>query len=904
MQEPQRPDPDKLLERIQEEDRRTARGKLKIFFGYVAGVGKTYAMLDAAQRLAAAGNEVVVGYVETHGRAETDALLQGLEALPALRLEHRGITLREFDLDAALARHPAVVLVDELAHTNAPGLRHRKRWQDVEELIEAGIGVFTTLNVQHLESINDIIRDVTGIQVRETVPDGVFDEADSVEVIDLPPGELLERLRQGKVYLPTQAKQAMEHFFNGPNLGALREIALRRTADRIHGHIESIRLGRDAGHQIWRITETLLVCVGPSPTSAKVIRVSKRMAASINARWIAASVETTRTGSMSEAQRARLNENLRLAEGLGAEVVALSGDDVAEEVVSYAQSQNVTRIVIGKSREGRWRGLIRPNIVSQLLEKSGDIDIYVIQGMGEPGETPVQMRSAPPVRRWRPYLASIGLVVVAWAVALLLQRANLSEANKAVVFLPAVVLAAMWWGLGPGVVAAVASVFAFDFFFVPPYHSFAVRDIQYLVTLLVLAVVALLVGTLAARLRRQVLTSRVREKRLEVLYRLSHSLSGISGAHQLAVAAQQQVATILGGAVSIYLPDGPLLKPVVSSSDGQSPSHHESAVATWSFEHGQIAGNGTDTLPDARAIYLPLKTPQATVGVLAVEPPITGFFFSPDRRQLLETVAGQIGIALERDQLAEQRSSALVDAETEKMRNSLLSSVSHDLRTPLAVIAGTTSTLLEMGDNADRSTRQALLTEVYDESNRLTRLVENLLSITRLESGLIVVGKEWFPVDDVVGSALGRLRKETAGRSVHTHIPVELPLVPLDGVLIEQVLFNLLDNALKYSPAGSPIDISARGEQGSVVIEVADRGSGLAEGENEQIFEKLHRGTASKEGGRGAGLGLAIARAIVDAHGGSIWAAARPGGGSLFSFRLPVGSTPDVPREDETEEGT
>jgi two-component system sensor histidine kinase KdpD len=419
---------------------------------------------------------------------------------------------------------------------------------------------------------------------------------------------------------------------------------------------------------------------------------------------------------------------------------------------------------------------------------------------------------------------------------------------------------------------------------------------------LVLAVVALLVGTLAARLRRQVQTSRVREKRLEVLYRLSHSLSGISGAQQLAVAAQQQVATILGGAVSIYLPDGTLLEPVVSTTGGQMASHHELAVATWAYEHGQIAGNGTDTLPDARAIYLPLKTPQATVGVLAVEPPRTGFFFSPDRRQLLETVAGQIGIALERDQLAEQRSSALVDAETEKMRSSLLSSVSHDLRTPLAVIAGTSSTLLEMGDNADRSTRQALLTEVYDESNRLTRLVENLLSITRLESGLTVVEKEWFPVEDVVGSALGRLRKETAGRSINIAIPPELPLVPLDGVLIDQVLFNLLDNALKYSPAGSPIDISARGEQGSVVIEVADRGSGLAEGEHEQIFEKLHRGMASKEGGRGAGLGLAIARAIVDAHGGSIWAAARLGGGALFSFRLPVGSTPDVPHEDEADE--
>jgi two-component system sensor histidine kinase KdpD len=897
-----RPDPDSLLRRLQDEERRATRGRLKIFFGYAAGVGKTYAMLEAAQHLAATGAEVVVGYAETHGRAETDALLAGLETLPPLQLDHRGLKLREFDLDAALARHPAVVLLDELAHTNPPGLRHRKRWQDVEELLDAGIGVFSTLNVQHLESINDVIRDVTGVQVRETVPDRIFDEADSVKIIDLPPGELLERLRQGKVYVPARAAHALEHFFNGPNLGSLREIALRRTADRIHGHVESTQLGKAAGHQIWRITETLLVCVGPSPSSAKVIRVSRRMAASINARWIAAGVETTRTGSMRDSQRAALLQNMRLAEQLGAEIVTLSGDDVAGEIVNYAQSQHVTRIVIGKSRESRWRALIQPNIVSQLLNKSGDIDIYVIQGMEEPREAPVPARAVP-ARRWRPYVAALGLVVMAWAVAFALKQANLSEANKAVVFLPAVVLASMWWGLGPGVLAAVASVLAFDFFFVPPYYTFAVADIQYFLTLVVFAIVALLVGTLAARLRRQVQTSQVREKRLEVLYRLSHALSGISGPHQLAVTAQQEVATILGGAVGIYLPDGPLLKSVVSTTEGQTVSPHELAVATWAYEHGQMAGTGTDTLPDARAIYLPLKTPQATVGVLAVEPPSTGFFFSPDRRQLLETVAGQIGIALERDQLAEQRRCALIDAETEKMRSSLLSSVSHDLRTPLAVIAGTASALLEMGDAADRPMRDALLSEIYDESNRLARLVENLLSMTRLESGAIAVEKEWFPVEDVIGSALVRLRKETAGRPIGTHIPSDLPLVPLDGVLIEQVLFNLIDNALKYSPAGSPIDVFARNEQGSVVIEVADRGAGLSEDEKERVFEKLYRGTASKGGGRGAGLGLAIASAIVNAHGGVIWAVARPGGGTLLSFRLPAGPAPDVPAEAHMEVG-
>jgi two-component system sensor histidine kinase KdpD len=624
------------------------------------------------------------------------------------------------------------------------------------------------------------------------------------------------------------------------------------------------------------------------------------MAASISARWIAASVETNRTRRLGEAQRNTLMQNIRLAEQLGAETVSLTGDDAAEEIISYARSQNVTRIVIGKSGEPRWRSLIRPNIVDALLRGSGEIDIYVIQGVAEAAPPP----APPPARArfdWRPYVAALGLVVVAWAVAFLLQVAGLSEANKAVVFLPVVVVAAIWWGLWPGVVAAVASVLAFDFFFVPPYYTFAVRDAQYLVTLIVFLAVALLVGTLGARLRRQVQTSRVRERRLDVLFRLSRSLSAVSGTHQLAVAAQREVATIFGGPVTIYLPHGSILEPVVSAEELPDTAH-EVAVATWVYEHREIAGNGTDTLPNALATYVPLTTPQATVGALGVQPPRSHYLLSPENRQLLETVAGIIGLAIERDELAEQRRCAIVDAETERTRSSLLSAVSHDLRTPLAVIAGTTSTLLEMGDAADRATRDALLTEVYDESNRLTRLVENLLSMTRLESGVTVVDKQWFPLEDVVGSTLSRLRKETAGRTITKNIPAELPLVPLDGVLIEQVLFNLIDNALKYSPPGSPIEIAARTDEGTVRIDVADRGPGLNEQERERVFEKLYRGAASKAGGRGAGLGLSIAHAIVAAHGGRIWAADRPGGGAVFSFSLPLEEMPpSVPHEEDEE---
>ncbi len=619
----------------------------------MAGVGKTYAMLEAAQRQAAAGIDLVVGYVETHGRRETDALLEGLEALPALQVEYRGITLRELDLDAALARRPSIILVDELAHTNAPGLRHPKRWEDVEELLDAGINVYTTLNVQHLESLNDMIRETTGVQVRETVPDSIFDEADSVEVVDLPPGELRERVRQGKVYVPAKAAQAMENFFRGPNLGALREITFRRTADRTHAHIETARLASGAREQTWKISDTLLVCVGPSPTSARVIRVSRRMASSISARWIAASVETTRTRSLSDSQRATLMENMRLAEQLGAETVTLIGDDIADEIVSYARLTGCHPHSHREVPAAPMAGADSAQRGRQIAARERRHRHLRDPGAGRGGTDPPG--AGRPRRRWTHYLAAIGLVAAASIVAFLLQEAGLSEANKAVVFIPAVIGAAIWWGLGPGIVAAVTSVLAFDFFFVPPYYTFAVRDLQYFITLLVLAAVALLVGTLAARLRRQVQTSRQREERLEILNRLSRTLSGISGSHQLAVAAQQEVATVFGGPVRIYLPHGSILEPVVSTTGEPAASPHQMAVATWAYEHRQMAGNATETLPDAPAIYLPLSTPQSTVGVLAVELPTTHYLLSPDTRRLLETIAGQIGIAIERDQLSEKR---------------------------------------------------------------------------------------------------------------------------------------------------------------------------------------------------------------------------------------------------------
>jgi two-component system, OmpR family, sensor histidine kinase KdpD len=622
------------------------------------------------------------------------------------------------------------------------------------------------------------------------------------------------------------------------------------------------------------------------------------MAASIGARWIAASVETARSRSLSSVDKETLAENIRLAERLGAETVSLSGDDVAGEILDYARAQGVTRIVIGKSEEPLWARLFGGSIVDRLLRSSGSIDIFVVRGSAMPEAGGHAAGGGRPV--WLGYLGAVGAVVVASAVALVLQEAGLSEANKAVVFIPAVIAAAVWWGLGPGVLAAVLAVLSFDFFFVPPYLTLVVGDFEYVITLLVLAAVALLVGTLAARLRRQVATARRRERRLEVLYRLSRALSAVSGVRPLALAAARELTGIFGGPVTVYLPgmDG-ILEPIIEA-DGYRPTQEEVGAAAWSFENGRRAGSGTDVLPGAQALYLPMVTPQGTVGTLAVGSTPEELLVSPENRQLLETAATQIGLAIERDLFAERSRAAALQAETERMRSSLLSSVSHDLRTPLAVISGAAGTLLELGDRSDPSTRTALLGEISQESGRLTRLVENLLSMTRLDAGVIAVDKQWYPLEDVIGSALSRLKTETGGRRIAKHLPSDLPLVRLDGVMIEQVLFNLLDNALKYSPAEMPVDIQASADAEWVTIEVLDRGPGLTEEEKRAVFERLYRGSASGGRVRGAGLGLAIARAIVDAHGGTIWAENRPGGGAVFAFTLPLEPPPaDLESDDE-----
>lgn len=885
----ERPNPDELLTRVQAEEARARRGKLKIFFGYAAGVGKTYAMLEAARRERAEGVDVVVGYIEPHGRAETEALLQGLEVLPSRAVPYRGVTLREFDLDAALTRRPRLILVDELAHTNAEGSRHAKRWQDVQELLEAGLDVWTTLNVQHLESLNDVIAQIAGIVVRETLPDVVLERADEIELIDLTPEELMDRLQAGKVYIPPQAERALRSFFQKGKLVALRELSLRQTANRLRRDVETARRDQAATNP-WATNERLLVCVGPSPTTARLIRTAKRMAAAFGAEWLAVAVETGGESQTSGIIRQRISDHLRLAEQLGAETHTLVGQDVAQTILEYAHSRNVTKIIVGKTAQPWYRRWLAGTVVDHLLERCGDIDIYVIKGEGE-AEAP---RQAPtPVRRseigWFRYLATAGIVALCGAAGWLSHSWRLAEATVVMVFLMGGVFVAARFGRGPAIIAAVVNVLVFDFFFVPPYFSFAVSDFQYLLTFAVMLGIGLLISTLTARVQEQLRASQQQEHRTAALYRLTKQLSEVAGSVFVIRAAGQQLAEIFAGEVVLFLrePNDRLVLRF-GEQTGVAEQSINTLVAQWVADHERMAGAGTDTLPNATAFFVPLVGSQRTVGALGVRPGDPQRLLDPEQRRLLETCASLIALAIERDQFTLEAAEAQVRIKAEQVRNSLLSSVSHDLRTPLTVIAGAATSLLESPSGQDALTRQELLRTVVDESHRLTRLVENLLEMTRLESGTAAPNKQWQVLEEIAGSALARLRRELEHHVIAVTLPPDLPLLFVDGLLVEQVLVNLVENAARYTPPGSRIELSARCLGNRVEIRVADNGPGLPHGSEARVFDKFFRGTTkTTDERRGVGLGLAICQAIIEAHKGRISAGNRQGGGAEFVISLP-----------------
>ncbi len=899
-----RPNPDLLLARVQADEGAQSRGRLKIFFGASAGVGKTYAMLEAAHEQRRAGVDLVAGYIESHKRAETEALVGGLELLPRWQIEYHGATIEEFDIDAALARHPKLILVDELAHTNVAGARHPKRWQDVEELLEAGIDVYTTINVQHIESLNDVVAQITGVIVRETVPDRIVEQADEVELIDLTPDDLLQRMKEGKVYLPQQAERAVQNFFRKGNLIALRELALRRTADRVDAQMQHYRQNH-AIAQTWPTNERLLVGVSPGPLSARLVRAARRMAATMRAEWIVVAVETPKTLRLPEPQREQLIQTLRLAEQLGAETVSLSGQRASDTILDYARARNVTKIVIGKPERPRWQEIVFGSTVDELVRRSGDIDVYVISAAEE------EQRAGPlPALERTSGNAAYGwgvLAVVICTALTALMFPYFDEANIIMVYLLGIVVVAIRLGRGPSIIASVLSVAAFDFFFVPPFYTFAVSDVQYLITFAIMLVVALVISTLTTRIKRQADVARDRERRTSALYALSRDFASTRDIENLLRNAVKHINDVFDSQVVIMLPNASGRLQAWGRFAGWWPSDAgkrtifapdagEQGVAQWVYDHRQIAGQGTDTLPGSEAVYLPLIASRGTVGVLGVRSLQTRRFISPEQLHLLETFANQIALAIERATLADEAQQAQVQIETERTRSSLLSSVSHDLRTPLATITGASSSLLEDEAAFDATTRHELTQTIFDESNRLNRLVGNLLDMTRLESGAIMVRKEWQPLEEVIGVALGRLDQQLRDRPISIELPPDGALAPFDGLLIEQVLINLLENAIKYTPPASPIDIAGRSGDNMLTISVADRGPGLPPGDEEQIFDKFYRAESAQGG---VGLGLSICRAIVAAHGGRIWATNRPGGGAIFTFTLPLeGKPPAIRTED------
>ncbi|WP_131862264.1 sensor histidine kinase [Crenobacter luteus] len=897
---PDRPDPDALLAQVQQEAARAHRGRLKVFFGAAAGVGKTCAMLEAGRAQRDAGVDVLVGLVETHGRSETARLASQLPRLPVRRVPYRGTELKEFDLDAALARKPQLILVDELAHSNAPGSRHLKRWQDVDELLDAGIDVYTTLNVQHLESLNDVVGRITGVRVSETLPDWVFAEADEVELIDLPVDELLTRLAEGKVYLAEQAERAASHFFRKGNLIALRELALRRTAARVDEEMHDYRR-RAAIGDVWQVTERLVVAVGDAD-GERLVRAGKRLAEALRAQWWAVHVETPR----GRADAAGVGAAMKLAESLGAQVATLAGQDVAAELVNFARSRNAARLVLGQARARRrpWR---RAPLAERIAQLADDVDLTLIAKTARENAAlsallaasrdylGLEHRDATRRRRRGTLAWGLGLPVAVTALAWPL-RGLTEPINLIMVYLLVVVIAAYRYGHGAALLASLASVAAFDFFFVPPHLTFAVSDTQYLFTFAVMLGVALTISRLTADVRRQARLAGFRERRTALMYELVRALLAEDDEDGVIRAAVRRLNEHQQAQAVVLLPDGDgrLAHP---GGDGVAGSLHgaDLGVAQWVFERGEAAGLGTATLPGADALYLPLSGAEATLGVLAVRPKGGDSLTLPEERRLLDAFAAQLALALERVRLARDNETVRVAAHGEKLRNSLLTSISHDLRSPLAGIVGAASTLAERELPADQ--RRQLAEGIEAEALRMTRLVGSVLDMARLEAGAMPLAPEWLPIEEAFGAAVHALGPRLARHPLAIRLPDGLPLVYADSRLLERVLVNLLENAVKYTPPGSALTLSAEVDAAGATLFVDDSGPGLAVPDPDSLFEKFARARPEDNAG-GVGLGLAICRAIVEAHGGTIRASRRAEGGARFAVFLPSpGAPPTVEGE-------
>ncbi len=892
-----RPSPDALLEAARRESDKA--GRLKIFVGAAPGVGKTYEMLQSAQAKRKAGADVVVGVVETHGRAETEALLQGLEILPRKRLDYKEQILEEMDLDALIARHPRIAVVDELAHTNAAGSRHPKRYLDVQELLSNGIDVYTAVNIQHLESLNDVVAQITHVRVRETVPDSVFDQADAIELIDLTPDDLIQRLREGKVYVPKQAERALQHYFSPGNLTALRELALRRTAERVDEQLLT-HMQANAIVGPWAAGERVLVCISEDPRAAGLVRYTKRLADRLHAPWTAISIETRRSLQLSDEQRDRLADTSRLAEALGGEALTMPGVErrIADDVINFAHTNNVTQIVVGKSTRSWWFELIRGSVVHDLVRRAGNISVHVIPGEELPvvpiAKTAVQTAARPEPFDPRPYLMAIAIVALGLGAAELIQPWFGIE-NVDLVFLTAVVVVAVRYGLWPSMLASVAASLGYNFFFLPPVYTFTITDPTNIAAFFFFMLIALLVSNVAARVRVQADTAISRVRTTESLYAFSRKLAGTATLDDVLWATAYQIASMLRVRVVLLLPEDGLLAVKAGYPPEDQLDKADLAAANWAWDNDRPAGRGSDTLPGAKRLFLPMRTGRGPIGVIGIDDDKTGPLLTPDQRRLLDALVDQAALAIERVLLVEDMDRVKRTTESERLRSALLTSISHDLKTPLASVLGAASMLRDLSSSMSDVEKRDLLATVIDESERLNRFIANLLDMTKLESGAIVPNTAPHDIGEIVGSALRRASKMLGNHNISLEFAADLPMLELDAVLFEQVLFNLLDNAAKYSPADSTILVRGLRDDGSVCLQILDEGDGIPPADLDSIFDKFYRAQKGDHVRPGTGLGLAISRGFVEAMHGTISAANRTDrSGALLTIRLPIPAVTDV----------
>jgi two-component system sensor histidine kinase KdpD len=876
-----RPDPDALLASIQKQETKAQRGRLKIFFGMCPGVGKTYAMLQAAREKHLAGVEVVAGIVETHGRADTMALLEGVPIAERLKVEYRGAVLEEMDLDGLLLWHPKLVLVDELAHTNAPGSRHPKRYQDVLELLDAGIDVYATLNVQHVESRKDTVAQITGVTVRETVPDSILDVADEVALIDLTPGQLQKRLAEGKVYLGERAATAAENFFRESNLMALREMSLRLTAEHVDRDLRTLRQAQLAGEP-WKAGERLMVAVSPSPSSEKLIRWTRRAAASMEASWLVVNVETPR--ALSALDEVKLALNITLARQLGADVVMTDGVEIGPALLRVARQHNVSQIIVGKPGPRPFFARLKNSPVDWLVRHSGDIDVHMVRA--EAPEEFGKTEAAPPSPQpWREYgaclLVAAGVTLLGLAV-----ESVTGYWAIALVYLLAVIVAATRIRRRPTLFLAALSAMLWNFLFIPPKYTLYIREVRDVMMFAMYFIVALIVGHLTARLREREEMERRGEARASALYRLTRALASCQDTAATVAAAVRELREAFSAECALLLRDeGGVFTGRPHPAGATGLSEKEEGVAAWVFQKRQPAGRFTDTLPDAEALHLPLIAGKNIEGVLAVKLP-GGAQLSTHQRGLLDAFAAQIALAAEKDRLAQASRKAQVAAQSEQLQRALFDTVSHELKTPLAAI----NAALEqpMGSDARDEIRQAV--------TRLESVVNNLLDMTRLESGLLKPNLEWCDVAELLGTAASRAAAATPQHEVKISAPGDLAPVRVDAGLAEQAVALIIANAANYSPAGSPVEVAVSAVGENVTISVSDHGPGLAPGEETRVFEKFYRAANAPKGG--LGLGLSIAQRLVQAHGGEIIAHNRADGtGTIFTIRLPVGGKFEMPEE-------